>query len=165
MENMTSIELKAKAKELGVKSWWTLNKSELIEAINALEGSQNEPEYTEELELDKSSDLKESPSVSAVEPSETNSLKQYAAWVVDREIKELTTVVGEAESREAFYLSIKGKYRVRLITKPEKIEDECKQWEIKHARNKKIKNEKYAKLKKEAAEHNMSVKEYIKSRS
>ena len=164
MENMTSIELKAKAKELGVKSWWTLNKSKLIEAINALECSQNEPECTEELELDKSSDLEESPSVSAVEPKNTT-LKNYAAWVIDRETKELTTVVGEAESRETFYLSIKGKYRVRLITKPEKIEDECKQWEIKHARNKKIKNEKYAMLKKEAAEHNMSVKEYIKSRS
>ena len=164
MENMTSIELKAKAKELGVKSWWTLKKSELIEAINALEGSQNEPECAEEPELDKSSDLEESPSVSAVEPKNTT-LKNYAAWVVDRETKELTTVVGEAESREAFYLSIKGKYRVRLITKPEKIENECKQWEIKHARNKKIKNEKYAMLKKEAAEHNMSVKEYMKSRS
>ena len=164
MENITSIELKAKAKELGVKSWWTLNKSELIEAINALESSQNEPECTEEPELDKSSDLEESPSASAVEPKNTT-LKNYAAWVVDRETKELTTVIGEAESREAFYLSIKGKYRVRLITKPEKIEDECNQWEIKHARNKKIKNEKYAILKKEAAEHNMSVKEYIKSRS
>ena len=164
MENMTSVELKAKAKELGVKSWWTLKKSELIEAINAIEGSQNEPECTEEPELDKSSDLKESSSTSAVEPKNTT-LKNYAAWVVDRETKELTTVVGEAESRETFYLSIKGKYRVRLITKPEKIEDECKQWEIKHARNKKIKNEKYAMLKKEAAEHNMSVKEYTKSRS
>ena len=164
MENMTSVELKAKAKELGVKSWWTLKKSELIEAINAIEGSQNEPECTEEPELDKLSDLKESSSTSAVEPKNTT-LKNYAAWVVDRETKELTTVVGEVESREAFYLSIKGKYRVRLITKPEKIEDECKQWEIKHARNKKIKNEKYAILKKEATEHNMSVKEYMKSRS
>ena len=164
MENMTSVELKAKAKELGVKSWWTLKKSELIEAINAIEGSQNEPECTEEPELDKSSDLKESSSTSVVEPKNTT-LKNYAAWVVDRETKELTTVVGEAESREAFYLSIKEKYRVRLITKPEKIEDECKQWEIKHIRNKKIKNEKYAMLKKEAAEHNMSVKEYMKSHS
>lgn len=45
------------------------------------------------------------------------SLKGYGAWVVDRETKELTTVVGEA-----FY-----QYRVRLITKPEKLEEECKQ--------------------------------------
>lgn len=90
------------------------------------------------------------------------SLKGYGAWVVDRETKELTTVVGEAESREAFYQSIKGQYRVRLITKPEKLEEECKQWEIRHARNLKIKQEKYAANKEKAKEMNMSVAEYKK---
>lgn len=90
------------------------------------------------------------------------SLKQYAAWVKDRETKELTRVFGEAISREEFYRSIKDKYRVRLITKPEKIEEECKQWEIRHAHNKKIKNEKYAADKAKAKEMSMTVAEYRK---
>ncbi len=44
MENMTSVELKALAKELKVKNWWTLKKADLIAAIQA---AQNEPEETE----------------------------------------------------------------------------------------------------------------------
>jgi hypothetical protein len=90
------------------------------------------------------------------------SQRAYGAWVVDRETKEITTVVAEAESREEFYSSIKDKYRVRLITKPEKLEEECKQWEIKHAQNKIKKNEKYAADKAEATKMNMSIKEYRK---
>lgn len=89
-------------------------------------------------------------------------LKAYAAWIVDRETKELTTVVGEADSREDFYNAIKSKYRVRLITKPEKLEEECKQWEVKHAQNKVKKNEKYAADKIKAQKMNMSVSEYRK---
>lgn len=89
-------------------------------------------------------------------------LKAYAAWVVDRETKEITTTFGEADCRENFYNSIKSKYRVRLITKPEKLEEECKQWEVKHAQNKIKKNEKYAADKVEAQKMNMSVGEYRK---
>lgn len=91
-----------------------------------------------------------------------SNLRGYAAWVVDRETKEITTIVGEADSREDFYNSIKTQYRVRLITKPEKIEDECKQWEIKHAQNKLKKNEKYAADKVKAANVGMTVVEYRK---
>lgn len=93
---------------------------------------------------------------------DNSNLKGYGAWVVDRRTKELTTVVAEATSREAFYLSIKGQYRVRLITKPEKLEEECKQWEIRHARNKVLKNEKYAADKAEASKLGMKVHEYRK---
>lgn len=89
-------------------------------------------------------------------------LKKYAAWVVDRETKEITTTFGEADCREDFYNSIKSKYRVRLITKPEKLEEECKQWEVKHAQNKIKKNEKYAVDKIEAQKMKMSVGEYRK---
>ena len=39
MENMTSVELKAMAKELGVKSWWTLKKAELIAEIQKIQGA------------------------------------------------------------------------------------------------------------------------------
>lgn len=120
--------------------------------------AQNDPESTEAVEADKLQDKEVQKS--AVEPSKPN--KGYGAWVVDRETKEITTVIAEAESREEFYESIKGKYRVRLITKPEKLEEECKQWEIRHARNKKLKNEKYAADKVEAEKMNMSVIEYRK---
>lgn len=122
--------------------------------------AQDEPESTETVEANKLQDKEKSVSEPTVEPSKPN--KCYGAWVVDRETKEITTVIAEAESREEFYESIKGKYRVRLITKPEKLEEECKQWEIRHARNKKFKNEKYAADKVEAKKMNMNVVKYRK---
>lgn len=51
MENMTSKELKAMAKELGVKNWWTLKKAELIAEIEAAQ--KVEPETTENVADDK----------------------------------------------------------------------------------------------------------------
>ena len=39
MENMTSKELKAMAKELGVKNWWNLKKVELIAEIQKIQGA------------------------------------------------------------------------------------------------------------------------------
>lgn len=51
MNNMTTKELKAMAKELKVKNWWTLKKDELIAAIEAL---QNEPESVEEVTNEES---------------------------------------------------------------------------------------------------------------
>lgn len=50
IENMTSKELKEVAKELKVKNWWTLKKTELIAAI---QDAQNEPEETEEVANDE----------------------------------------------------------------------------------------------------------------
>ena len=145
------------------------------EAQNEPEQTQDAPESIEESQADKLLVNEESSTESTVEPSMTadestdnestddsTKLKSYGAWVVNRETKELTTVVGEAESREAFYLSIKGQYRVRLIIKPEKLEEECKQWEIRHGRNKKLKNEKYAADKAEANKLGMKVHEYRK---
>lgn len=130
------------------------------EEQEAAHEAQNDPESTEAVEADKLQDEEKEASKPAVEPLKPN--KGYGAWVVDRETKKITTVVAEAESREEFYESIKGKYRVRLITKPEKLEEECKQWEIRHAHNKKLKNEKYAADKIEAEKMSMSVIEYRK---
>ena len=127
--------------------------------LNEPEQFQIAPESTESDELNNLSDKSEE---ATEQPQDASKLKQYAAWVKDRTTKELTTVVGKAESREAFYLSIKDKYRVRLITKPEKLEEECKEWEIRHARNKKMKNEKYAADKAKAKELGMSVAKYRK---
>lgn len=45
IENMTSKELKATAKELKVKNWWNLKKAELIAAIQSI---QNDTEDVEE---------------------------------------------------------------------------------------------------------------------
>lgn len=145
------------------------------EAQNEPEQTQDAPESIEESQADKLLVNEESSTEPTVEPSMTadestddestddsTKLKSYGAWVVNRETKELTTVVGEAESREAFYLSIKDQYRVRLIIKSEKLEEECKQWEIRHARNKKLKNEKYAADKAEANKLGMKVHEYRK---
>ena len=146
------------------------------EAQNEPKQTPEAPESIEESETNNLSDPEESPIERIQEPSDESTdddestadndksanLKSYGAWVVDRETKELTTVIGEAESRGAFYLSIKDQYRVRLITKPEKLEEECKQWEIRHARNKVKKNEKYAADKAEASKLGMNVHEYRK---
>lgn len=121
---------------------------------NASHEPQNGPDLTKEAQFDNYK--------AETENAPERNRRAYAAWVVDRETKEITTVVGEAESREEFYQSIKGKYRVRLITKPEKLEEECKQWEIRHAQNKIKKNEKYAADKIEATKMNMNVAEYRK---
>ena len=183
-------ELKDIAREYSIVGAWKMTKDKLIERIlstTKLNGhsdkyfdseAQNEPEQTqdapesiEESEPDKLLVNEESSAEPTIEPAmtaddESNDdsikLKSYGAWVVNRETKELTTVVGKAESREAFYLSIKGQYRVRLITKSEKLEEECNQWEIRHARNKKLKNEKYAADKAEANKLGMKAYEYRK---
>ena len=137
-----------------------VDKSENSEIQKASEGVSETPESTETLEPNNLSANDEKAHTTHSEPSNQ---KQYAAWVKDRETKELTKVFGKADSREAFYLSIKTKYRVRLITmNPEKIDEECEQWEIRHARNKKIKNEKYAVDKEKAKKINMSVTKYRK---
>ena len=129
---------------------------------NIAQELQSEPEPASESKDNKLYSEEEADLKMQSEANSNNALKEYGAWVKDRITKELTTVVGKAESREAFYLSIKDKYRVRLITKPEKLEEECKEWEIRHARNKKMKNEKYATDKAKAKELGMSVAKYRK---
>lgn len=47
MENMTNIELKAMAKELGVKSWWTLKKAELIAEIQKIQSATDDKNIDE----------------------------------------------------------------------------------------------------------------------
>lgn len=127
--------------------------------LNAPELPHDAPYGHDDRESNNLSAEKERPTEQSQDAS---NLKQYAAWVKDRETKELTKVFGEANSREEFYNSIKDKYRVRLITKPEKIDDECEQWKIRHARNLIMKQEKYAADKAKAMEMNMTVAEYRK---
>ena len=175
---MKNDELRDIARSYVITGAWKMNKNQLIDSIikaATLNGNtdmyfdseaQNEPEQLqiapESTESDELNNLSDKSEEATEQSQDASKLKQYAAWVKDRTTKELTTVVGKAESREAFYLSIKDKYRVRLITKPEKLEEECKEWEIRHARNKKMKNEKYATDKAKAKELGMSVAKYRK---
>lgn len=46
IENMTSKELKAMAKELKVKNWWNLKKAELITAIQSIQNDTEDAEET-----------------------------------------------------------------------------------------------------------------------
>ena len=46
IENMTSKELKAMAKELKVKNWWNLKKAELIAAIQSIQNDTEDAEET-----------------------------------------------------------------------------------------------------------------------
>lgn len=50
LNEMTSKELKAMAKELGVKSWWNLSKAALISAIEEINLNEEDEEEIEELE-------------------------------------------------------------------------------------------------------------------
>lgn len=156
---MNAAELRQIVKDNNMPGAWKANKSQMIkflESIDYRQEPQNEPELIEDV---KSNNYK----AKEEKPIERNSgLKAYAAWVVDRETKKITTTFGEAYCREDFYDSIKSQYRVRLITKPEKLEEECKQWEVKHTQNKIKKNEKYATDKIEAQKMNMNVGEYRK---
>lgn len=157
LNEMNVNEIRKIAQQNKMPGAWKAKKAEMIEFLSHVD--EVEPESIEEPKVNDLSVEDES----VPEPTqELLKLKPYGAWVVDRVTKEITTVVGEATSREEFYQSIKGQYRVRLITKPEKLEEECKQWEIRHARNKKIKNEKYAADKEKASELNMKVSEYRK---
>ena len=57
MENMTSLELKATAKELGVKNWWNLKKVELIAEIQKIQGAVESTSIeTDDKNIDKASE-------------------------------------------------------------------------------------------------------------
>lgn len=64
LENMTSKELKAIAKELSVKNWWNLKKVELIAEIEKIQNAQVEPEeVNDENIVEESTDAPESAQV------------------------------------------------------------------------------------------------------
>lgn len=93
----------------------------------------------------------------------TDTLNEYIARVRIKGEKEASDITGKAKNKGEFYLELKAKgYKVRFITTPEKFEETCKNYEVGHARNKKLKNEKYAADKVKAKEMNMTVAEYRK---
>lgn len=88
MENMTSKELKEMAKELKVKNWWNLKKSELIAEIKKIretEEPQNAPECTEEVEADNNKPETENAAQGDSEEPEHRTIKKP-----NLKIKELT---------------------------------------------------------------------------
>lgn len=74
MNNMNTKELKAMAKELKVKNWWNLKKSELIANIEAIQNAQNEPEEVEEVTVNE--DIVENEEVAQNEAPKTSKRKQ-----------------------------------------------------------------------------------------
>ena len=127
---MCAADLRVIAREYNMPGAWKARRTEMIayleskgykeQATDELR-LQNDSELIEESKSNKLSDKNKKP----LKPA--SGLRGYAAWVVDRKTKEITTIIDEANSREEFYDSIKDQYRVRLITKPEKIIEECKQ--------------------------------------
>lgn len=174
---MCAADLRVIAREYNMPGAWKARRTEMIAYLESKgyhEPTEKE-QFTDELKLQNDpkqtqddSELIEEPKSNKLSDKNKKPLKPasglrgYAAWVVDRKTKEITTIIDEAKSREEFYNSIKDQYRVRLITKPEKITEECKQWEIRHAQNKIKKNEKYAADKEEAKKLKMTVAEYRK---
>lgn len=173
-------DLRDIGREYAITKLWKMNKSEIIAEILKRakfyghadkyfdSEAQDVPEQTSEaselIEEAKPDNYK----TNEIEASECNQesskpkLKQYAASVRDRKTKEIKDIFGEAASREEFYLSLKDDYRVRFIVKPEKLEEAYEKYRVGHARNLKLKQEKYTHDKEEAKKMNMNVVEYRK---
>lgn len=76
MENMTSKELKAMAKELGVKNWWNLKKAELIAEIQKIQdAAENDENVADDKNIDEAV---ENASESTQEASENSNEESIA---------------------------------------------------------------------------------------
>lgn len=124
-ESMTSKELKATAKELKIKNWWSMKKTELIEA---LQNAQNESHDEEETFVDTL--LAEEESVPEREPEASDNdehvqkkKKLLVASVRNTENNEFEVVRGEYANRNEFYAALRERgYRVRYVSTEENFE-------------------------------------------
>lgn len=107
IENMTSKELKATAKELKVKNWWNLKKAELIAAIQSI---QNDTEDVEETASEES--IVEEENVSeAVQNAKKNGWEEIATknitgaydWIVGENENTLQDYEEDSEQYKASY--------------------------------------------------------------
>lgn len=125
IENMTSKELKASAKELKIKNWWSMKKTELIEAI---QNAQNESQDEEETFVDTLLAEEESVYESESEASENDEpvqkkKKLLVASVRNTETNEFEVVSGEYANRNEFYAALREQgYRVRYVSTEENFE-------------------------------------------
>lgn len=124
-ESMTSKELKALAKDKQIKNWWTMKKSELIDA---LQNAQDEPQDEEEGFVGTLLPEEESAPESEPEASENDELVQkkkklLVASVRNTETNEFEIVRGEYANRNEFYAALREQgYRVRYVSTEEKFE-------------------------------------------
>lgn len=120
IENMTSKELKATAKELKIKNWWSMKKTELIEAIqNAQNESQDEEETFVDTLLAEEESVSESESEAsendvedeAVQNTENNGWEEIATknitgaynWIVGENENTLQDYEEDSEQYKASY--------------------------------------------------------------
>lgn len=116
IENMTSKELKATAKELKIKNWWSMKKTELIEAIqNAQNESQDEEETFVDTLLAEEESVPESESEAsedeAVQNTENNGWEEIATknitgaynWIVGENENTLQDYEEDSEQYKASY--------------------------------------------------------------
>lgn len=125
IENMTSKELKATAKELKIKNWWSMNKTELIEAIqNAQNESQDEEEGFVGTLLPEEENVPESePEASEDDEHAQKKKKLLVASVRNTETNEFEVVRGEYANRNEFYAALREHgYRVRYVSTEENFE-------------------------------------------
>lgn len=124
-ESMTSKELKALAKNKQIKNWWTMKKSELIEA---LQNAQDEPQDEEECFIGTLLPEEENVSESKQEASDNDEpvqkkKKLLVASVRNTETNEFEVVRGEYANRNEFYAALREQgYRVRYVSTEENFE-------------------------------------------
>lgn len=125
IENMTSKELKASAKELKIKNWWSMKKTELIEAIqNAQNESQNEEEGFVGTLLAEEENVPESKHEASDNDEPVQKKKKLlVASVRNTETNEFEVVRGEYANRNEFYAALREQgYRVRYVSTEENFE-------------------------------------------
>lgn len=124
-ESMTSKELKATAKELKIKNWWSMKKTELIEA---LQNAQDEPQDEEEDFVGTLFSEEENVPESKQEASDNDEpvqkkKKLLVASVRNTETNEFEVVRGEYVNRNEFYAALREQgYRVRYVSTEENFE-------------------------------------------
>lgn len=125
IENMTSKELKATAKELKIKNWWSMKKTELIEAIqNAQNEYQDEEEGFVGTLLPEEESVPESESEASENYEHARTKKKLlVASVRNTETNEFEVVHGEYANRNEFYAALREQgYRVRYVSTEENFE-------------------------------------------
>ena len=157
-ESMTSKELKALAKDKQIKNWWTMKKSELIEA---LQNAQDEPQDEEEgfvgtlLPEEESVPESESEASKNDEPVQKKK-KLLVASVRNTETNEFEVVRGEYANRNEFYAALRKQgYRVRYVSTEENFERDGEKY--KKACDKVKSDRKAARAAKKEAEKNETV--------
>ena len=132
IENMTSKELKATAKELKIKNWWSMKKTELIEAIqNAQNESQNEEEAFVGTLLTEEENVSESESEASKNDEPVQKKKKLlVASVRNIETNEFEVVRSEYANRNDFYIDLRANgYRVRYVSTEENFERDGEKYE------------------------------------